>query len=675
LLKKALQKIEHLILKVKKITSMKKLIVYCVLFFGIQKLNAQVDPIVMEINGKPVLKSEFLQIYLKNNNNPKFDKASMDEYLEMFKKFKLKVAEAEALGYDTIPKLKKELEGYRKQLANPYLIDSAENKSLVEQAYERIKTEVRASHILIKVDPNASPKDTLEAYNKILGLKKRIEKGEDFSSVAKMKGGSDDPSAATNGGDLGFFTAFQMVYPFEEKAYTTPVGSISDPFRTRYGYHIVKVTDKRPARGTIKVAHIMVAAGKDAKPETIANAEKKINELYDKLLQGSKWEELVTAHSDDPGSSKKGGELPSFGSGTTQRMVPAFEEAAFSLKSDGEISKPVKTEYGFHIIKRLEWKDVQSFETLKKEIQNKVNKDERAKKTQDSFVFKLKKQYNYKKSPKLEIDLNWFTMNLDSTFYQGKWKSDKLASDNELFNIDGKSFTQKQFAVFLEKAFRNAKKEDFKILVDNQFRNWEKTAILEYEESKLLSKYPDYKALVNEYHDGIILYEVMSDKVWNKATKDTVGLKKFFDENREKYLWSRRLDAEIYECNSLENANVVFKMLKKKKNTSKEIIEKINATSELNLKVKVNKFDPEQTPSLKGRTFVSGRNKPYEFEGKHYVVKLTQDLPVIRKEFSEARGAATSDYQNYLEKTWIEELSKKYPVKVNFDILYNLNKK
>lgn len=653
---------------------MKKIFIYCVLCFSIQQIGAQVDPVVMEINGKPVTKSEFLQIYLKNNNNPKYDKASIDEYLEMFKKFKLKVAEAEALGYDTIPKLKKELEGYRKQLANPYLIDSAENKSLVEQAYERIKTEVRASHILIKVDQNATPKDTLEAYNKILALKKRIEKGEDFASVAKMKGGSDDPSAATNGGDLGYFTAFQMVYPFEEKAFTTPVGSISDPFRTRYGYHILKVTDKRPARGTIRVAHIMVAAGKDAKPETVANAEKKINELYDKLMQGSTWDELVAAHSDDPGSSKKGGELPAFGSGTTQRMVLAFEEAAFALKKDGEISKPVKTDYGYHIIKRLEWKDVQSFESLKKEIQNKVNKDERAKKTQDSFVLKLKKQYNYKKSAKFDSNLSWFVANLDSTFYQGKWKSDKLPSDNELFNIDGKSFTQKQFGAYLEKAFRNAKKEDFKMLVDNQFKSWEKTAILEHEESKLLTKYPDYKALVNEYHDGIILYEVMSDKVWNKATKDTSGLKKFFEDNRDKYLWPKRLDAEIYECNSIENANVVFKMLKKKKNTSKEIIDKVNATSELNLKVKLNKFDPEQTPSLKGRTFVLGRNKPYEFEGKYYVVKLTQDLPIMRKEFSEARGAVTSDYQNYLEKTWLEELNKKYPVKVNLEVLYNLDK-
>ena len=653
---------------------MKKLFVLSYLFFSVQLASAQKDPIVMEINGSPITKSEFLQIYLKNNNDPKFDKATLDEYLEMFKKFKLKVAEAETLGYDTIPKLKKELEGYRKQLANPYLIDSAENKTLVQQAYERTKTEVRASHILIKIDPNASPKDTLESYNRIMALKKRIEKGEDFASVAKMKGGSEDPSVLSNGGDLGYFTAFQMVYPFEEKAYTTPVGTICEPFRTRFGYHILKVTDKRPARGTIKVAHIMVSAGKDAKPEDISNAEKKIYELYEKIIQGSKWEELVIAHSDDAGSSKKGGELPAFGTGTSQRMVPVFEEAAFALKKDGEISKPVRTEYGFHIIRRLEWKDVQPFESMKKELQNKVNKDERSKKTQDSFVLKLKKQYNYKKSVKASNELNWFVSNLDSTFFMGKWKSDKLPTNNELFNLDGKSFTQKQFASFLEKSYRGARKDDFKNIVETQYIIWEKSAILEYEESKLELKYPDYKALVKEYHDGLILYDIMSDKVWNKATKDTTGLKSYFEINREKYMWPHRIDAEIYECNSLENADIVYKMLKNKKNTSKEIIEKVNATSELNLRVKTNKFDPEQTAYLKSRIFQQGRNKPFNFEGKYYVVNLKQDLPIMKKEFSEARGAATSDYQNFLEKNWLDELRQKYPVKVNYDVLYNLDK-
>jgi len=319
--------------------------------------TAQKDETVLEIDGKKVSKSEFLQIYLKNNNDPKYDKASLDEYMELFKKFKLKVAEAEASGYDTIPKLKKELEGYRKQLSQPYLVDSSQNMALVKQAYDRMKTEVRASHILIRVEEGA---DTVSAYTRIMALKKRIDGGEDFATVAKGKGGSEDPSVTRNNGDLGYFTAFQMVYPFEEAAYNTPVGKVSNPVRTKFGYHIIQVVDQRPARGTMKAAHIMVATGKDATPEDLASAEKKTEEIYAKLKEGTSFESLAAEFSDDSQTADKGGVLPLFGTGTTTRMVPEFEEAAFLLKTDGEYSKPVKTDFGYHIIKRLEWTNLRS---------------------------------------------------------------------------------------------------------------------------------------------------------------------------------------------------------------------------------------------------------------------------------------------------------------------------
>jgi peptidyl-prolyl cis-trans isomerase SurA len=652
---------------------MKKIIVLLLIFTGIQGAIAQKDPVIMEIDGNPVTKSEFLQIYLKNNPDPQFDKASLDEYVEMFTKFKLKVAEAEKLGYDTIPKLRKELDGYRKQLALPYLIDSVENQAMVSQAYDRIKNEVRASHILIRVDANASPKDTLAAYNKIMALKARIEKGEDFASVAKMKNGSEDPSAASNGGDLGFFTAFQMVYPFEEKAFTTQIGQVSDPFRTRYGYHIVKVTDKRPSRGTIRVAHIMVTTGKDATAEAKGNAEKKINEIYDKLVAGEKWESLVSLHSDDANSVKKNGELPTFGSGTTQRMVPAFEDAAFSLKEVGQFSKPVKTDFGYHIIKLIEWKEVSSFESMKKELQTKVNKDERSKKTQDAFVSKLKANYHY--AYKGDKNLKWFNDKLDSTYYLGKWTADgKLKSNKVLFELNGETaaFTQQAFAKYLEKNYRGVKRDENKVVVAKQYKSWEKAAILEYEEAMLPTKYPEYRALLKEYHDGIILYEIMQDRVWNKAVKDTAGLRAYFMENQSKYTWQKRLDATVYECLTKDIAANVSGMLKNDTINSKHVLDVVNKDSELNLKVKMNKFDIAQTPFLVGRNLSKGVNQAYEFEGKYYVVKVAAVLEPGLKEFSEAKGMATSDYQNYLESTWLESLKNTHSVKVNKEVLYQI---
>jgi peptidyl-prolyl cis-trans isomerase SurA len=633
---------------------------------------AQKDPVLLEINGKPVTKSEFLQIYLKNNNDPKYDKVSLDEYLELFKKFKLKVAEAEALGYDTIPKLKKELDGYRKQLALPYLIDSAKNEALVKEAYDRTKNEVRASHILIRLESNAAPADTLAAYERIMSLKKRIEKGEEFENVAKGKNGSDDPSAANNGGDVGFFTAFQMVYPFEDMAYNTPVNGISDPFRTRFGYHILKVTDKRPARGTIKTAHIMVAVSKDASKDDIQAAEKKINELHEKLKAGENFEALASDHSDDPSTSNKGGVLPPFGTGTTTRMVPVFEDAAFNLKNDGDFSMPVRTEYGFHIIKRLEWKDVGAFDSMKKELQGRVNKDERSKKTQDSFVSNLKKEYGYKDNS--AKTLKWFVKNIDSTYYIGKWNADKLKSNKAVFTLGKEKFTQQQFADYMEANFRNVRKDDAKVVVKQQFKAWEKEAILASEEGKLAGKYPEFKALVNEYHDGILLYEIMTDKVWNKAMKDTTGLREFFNANRSKYMWGNRVDAIVYECLNMNIANEVTKMIQNDTINSKHVLDKINKDSELNLRVRTNKFDKESTNFLKDRTLNKGINKTFELDGKFYVIKVNELLDPKEKEFSEAKGAATSDYQNFLEKNWLEELAKKHAIKINYDVLYSLGK-
>lgn len=643
----------------------------CLLIFN--NLNAQSDPSVMEVNGQKVSKSEFLQIYLKNNNDPKFDKASIDEYMELFTKFKLKVAEAERLGYDTIPRLKKELEGYRKQLALPYLIDSVENKALVKESYERLKKEIRASHILIKVKQNASPKDTLKAYNRLLELKKRIEDGEEFEIVAKSKNSSQDPSVMKNGGDLGFFTAFQMLYPFEEKAYNTPKGQVSDPFRTKYGYHILQVTDSRPARGTIRVAHLMVATPQGTTEEEILSAEKKINEIYEKLQESNsdeEWNEMVSKYSDDPSSSKKGGLLPIFGSGSAQRMVPVFEDAAFALKKDGEISTPVRTDYGFHILKRIEWNNIKSFDDMKKELQKKVNKDERSKKTQDVFVAKLKKKYNFQESEGQY--LQWFVENLDSSYYAGRWEINDLITDGTIFSIGEKQYRQTDFAKFIKKSYRGMRRFTFEDIVKRQYAEWVKKSVLAYEEGLLASKYPEYKALVKEYHDGIILYEVMSDMVWNKAVKDTTGLKEFYETQKMNYMWPERLDATVYICANSEISNKVYKLLKKKKNTSDVIIEKINVETELNLDVKMNKYDAKKVDFLKGRNLTEGRNEPFESEGKYYVVKVNEILPVMSKELSEIKGAVISDYQAFLEESWLKDLKEKYPVKVNYEVLYNL---
>lgn len=653
---------------------MNKLIVFAITCMISLTGFSQNDPEIMTIDGDPITKSEFLQIYLKNNDNPQYDQKSLDEYMELFKRFKLKVAEAEALGYDTIPSLKKELAGYQKTLARPYLIDSTKNESLVREAYDRTLEEIHAAHILIRMESNATPEDTLKAYTRLMALKKRIEGGESFDAVAKGKMGSEDPTVQKNGGDLGYFTAFQMVYQFEDAAFTTPVGEISSPFRTRFGYHILQVQDRRPARGTMEAAHLMIAARNDASEDEVNNAKTKINELYDMLEAGESFENLVGKYSDDPSSNGKDGVLPQFGTGTTTRMVPEFTEAAFKLKSNGEYSKPIQTDYGFHIIKRLSWKDVDSYETLKKEIEKKVAKDARAVKTQASFVSKLKKEYKFKSKSKK--GLKWFYQNIDSTYHLGEYSATDYSKKKVLFKLDKQKFRANDFSAYLAKNYRAARKEDSKAVVNKQYQLWENETVLGYEESKLAGKYPAYKALITEYHDGILLYEVMSDKVWNKAMRDTTGLKAFYESNRENYQWGKRVDAEVYECGSMLIAQQTKKMMMIDSLESSEIVEAMNMSSSLNVKFRKGKFDTSKTGFISAASspLKTGINDIYESDSKFYVVKVIDQLPAGPKEFDEAKGAITSDYQNYLEKEWMKEIEGKHKLVVNKEELYSIGK-
>lgn len=628
---------------------------------------AQKDPVVMTINGDEVTKSEFLQVYLKNNDDPKYDKESLDEYMELYKKFKLKVAEAEELGYDTIPSLVRELDGYKKQLARPYLVDSSKNKALVKEAYDRMKHEIKASHILVKVPQGASPEDTLKAYNKIMKLKKRIEEGEDFATVART--GSEDPSAKKNSGELGFFTAFQMVYPFETAAYNTPVGEVSEPVRTKYGYHLVKVEDKRPARGTISVAHIMVAAPKDSDQSDLDNAKQKINEIYQKLEKGESFEKLARLYSDDQGSKNKGGRLPAFGSGTNQRMVPEFENAAFKLKKDGAYSKPFQTDYGFHIVKRLSFEPLASFEEMKSELQNKVNRGTRGQETQKSFIQKLK--VNNKFKDKGEKRLDWFYANVDSSIFRGKWEAPALDKNKWMFKYNGKKYDMQSFLNYLKQNQRS-RPMSVKQFVNNKYNTWQDEIIIEDEKSRLADKYPAYKALLQEYHDGVLLYEIMKDKVWDKAIKDTTGLQNFFKQNNDKYQWPERVEAKIFSSDKKEMIDSALSLVKLDTLGLKEILSNVNSDSQLNISGEQGKYIQSKTAFLKDRSLEEGINEIFEFDGKYYLVVVEDFLAAGNKSLKEARGAAIQDYQEHLEKEWLKTLREKHEITVNEEVLYSL---
>lgn len=631
---------------------------------------AQKD-VVLTVDGKTVSKSEFLEVYLKNNDNPKYDKASLDEYMDLYRKFKLIVTEAENIKLDTVHALDLELKGYEKQLQNQYLTDNDATEALVKEAYQHLVEEVRASHILKKVSENALPKDTLEAYNYLLKMREDILAGKKtFEEACVGLGGSEDPSASKNKGDLGYFGAFQMVYPFEKTAFDTKVGEISLPVRTKFGYHLIKVTGRRPARGTIKAEHIMLVDKENVKNEKL---EAKINEIYNKIVNGMDFREAVMLYSEDNQSKRKGGVLPEFGTGAQMRMVPEFEEQAFNLKNDGDYSKPFKTSFGWHIVRRVSWTPVKSFEEMERELKMKVKRDSRSEVSQTSFLNRLKSEYKFKDYSSKNLQM--FYDSLTSDIFKGESKGFKIQKDQVLFKFKGqeKPYTQSMFLAHLLNSQEKINEGDLVNFINISYQAVVKYYLVEHEKTQLANKYPKFKSLMKEYRDGVLLFELKNRNVWKKAIEDTTGLKAFFDKNSSNYTWPERIEAVIYECYNDEAVKTLQSLIGTDM-TPEQIRDSINAKSQLNIRVSSGKFVQSETDLLKGQKLSKGVNQPYDKDGKKIVVKVIQTIAPGPKTLEECKGQVIAAYQDELEKEWMKNLEEKYEVVINKDVLYSLSK-
>ncbi len=629
---------------------------------------AQTDPVLMTIGGTNITKSEFEKVYKKNNKDVSYDSKSVREYLELYINYKLKVREAEEEKLDTSESFINELKGYRKQLAQPYMTDKDVTDNLVKEAYERLKKDVRASHILFKLAPDALPKDTQAVYNKAMKVREKLVKGGDFASAAKEF--SEDPSAKDNNGDLGFFTGMQMVYPFESSAYNLKPGDISMPVRTRYGYHLIKVTDSRPAQGEIHTAHIMIKTqGNSEKDSSNIAARQKIDEIYAKLKSGEKFEDLASQFSDDKGSARSGGILPWFGTG---RMVPEFEKAAFELKADGDYTAPVKTSYGWHIIKRLEKRGIPSFEDKQNELKTQVARDSRAELSKTSLVNRIKHENNFSETLKNKED---FINSLDSSLANGEYDAAKSSSYTKpVFSLGGKSYTQKDFAEFLVNHQTKKPGTTSQKIANQLYDQFVSETCLTYEEANLDRKYPDFKSLMQEYRDGILLFDLTDQKVWTKAMKDSAGLSNYYEMHKNAYMWGQRVDAIVYTCANREIAENTRKLLKKKGMTTSSIADEINKDSQLNLTIKEGKFSKGDNDIVDTVQWVKGLTPNIDKNGQICFVQIREVMPPAPKSLDEARGLVTADYQTFLEKAWIESLRKKYTVNVNEQVLSSIGK-
>ncbi|GAB3854511.1 hypothetical protein GCM10028822_24480 [Hymenobacter terrigena] len=507
-------------------------------------------PAVETLGTYPVPANEFAYVYRKNNSSaPDYGtRQSVSDYLDLYTNFRLKVLEAEQKGLDTTQAFKRELEGYRQQLAQPYLTEKSVTDQLVREAYDRMGQEVNASHILVRVAPDATPQDTLIAYQKIEKLREQALSGADFGQLARAN--SEDPSAKENGGKLGYFTAMQMVYPFESAAYKTPVGQVSQPIRTRFGYHIIKVNDKRAAQGEIKVAHLMIRMNANAAKADSLTAKKKIDELYNRLKKGENWDKLVAQFSEDAGSAANGGELPPFGTG---RMIPSFEDAAFKLQKPGDLAPPVQTPYGWHIIKLIERQPLAKFADMEPSLKSKVAKDSRSELNKAAFLKRVRQEDQFSE---VAAAKTYALSKADTALVAGRFKytapaatmkaAKGAANDNStLFTIKGKPYLVKDFLGYVQQNQRPRTGAQPAFVMQQLYDQYVEQSLTDFEKNSLDTKYEDYRMLVKEYRDGILLFQLMDEKVWSKAIEDTVGLKKYFADNQAKYQWDQRVQGTV----------------------------------------------------------------------------------------------------------------------------------
>ncbi len=629
-------------------------------------VNAQ-EQTLLTVAGDKISKTEFERVFYKNNNKENSnDQKSVREYLELYINYKLKVKEAEALKMDTSEAFVTELTGYRKQLAQPYLTDKDVNENLVKEAYDRLQKDVRATHVLIKVAQDALPKDTLAAYNKAIRIREKLVKGADFYKMAKDS--SDDPSAKENSGDLGYFTGMQMVYPFETVAFNTKPGQISMPVRTRFGYHIIRVEDVRPAVGEIHAAHIMIKSTANDADSVELEAKRRIDDIYAKVKAGEKWDDLVAQYTEDKGSAKTGGALPWFGTG---RMVPEFEKAAFALKNDGDISEPIKSAYGWHIIKRLEKRALPSFEEKKAELKAAITRDSRSEIGKTSLVNRIKKENGFKETP---LNKDAFIKSLDSSLVNGTYNdSSAMGMTKPLFTLGSKTYTQKDFATFLMKHQVKHNNSNSQAVAYTQYNQFVEESCIALEESMLDKKYPEFKSLMQEYRDGILLFDLTDKMVWSKAVKDSAGLAAFYDKNKGNYMWGDRLDATIYSCANTGIATKVRKMVKKG-NKDADIAAEINKDSSLNVNIKTALFSKGDNDIIDGIEWTPGITADMNKNNQTIFINVRTKLAPAPKSLDEAKGLITADYQTYLEKSWIDELRKKYPVSVDEAVLKTVYK-
>jgi peptidyl-prolyl cis-trans isomerase SurA len=610
----------------------------------------------MIIGQEKVSVDEFLRIYQKNNQSTtSYSEKDVQEYVELFTLFKMKLQEAKRMRLDTLPMLKEDYQKYTDQLVQNHFVDKNYIENIWKAQYEHMKYDVKVAHIMVKCAPNANPSDTLIAYNKLNYLRQQATK-DNFAKLATEN--SEDQSSAIKGGLLGYITAFMTFPEFEQPCFQTPIGAISSIFRTQYGYHIIHVLDKRVARGKIKVAHIYLKISE--KPEV---AEKQIQEAYKQIISKKiTFENAVKKYTEDASTKENYGILNEFG---VSEMVNDFEEQCFALKNPGELSRPFMTEYGWHLVKLIEKIPVKGYEDSKDYIKQRMANDPRVNNLKGIAYSRILAKYKFTESP---ANLSPLMANMPDTFFMIKnWvlKPMKAIESNTLFSFAGKSFNLKDFSNYVNTNYNTASSKSKKDAIDAMYAAYKEKVIWQLAKEQLSAEDKTYSQLESEYMNGLLIFEIMDREVWKKALADTLGSMKMYEEVKSNYWFKDRFMLEGIKTKKTEGLDTYIQSLTRL--SAKVVFEKIKQSKDSNEFVYYERtIERGDYPEIDKAMDAKAISVQFKDEDKSSILaKVVKLLPPSIKPYSEIRGRIQNLYQNKLEKEWGASLRSKYPVKIN----------
>lgn len=640
---------------------MRKLVLICLATGIVISGHAQT---LFTYGSNSVSKADFLRVYKKNslNKKPDMSEKELKSYLDLYALFRMKVAEANKNKLDTVASIDHELDNYRKQLAKNYLTDEQVTNKLIHEAYDRMKENVRVKHILVMCSPGA---DTTAAYRKIDSIYHVIDsKKATFEEMAKEY--SDDKGSKDNGGDIGYFTSLQYVFPFENMAYKTPVGAMSKPFKTQFGYHIMKVVDKRADRGQVKVAQIMIQVSKASGAEGLAAGKKRADSVEAMLKSGVPFTDLVKKYSDDKFSVDDDGVLKTFGAG---KMVPSFEDAAFSLKKPGDISAPVLTDYGYHIIKLIAKYPLAPYDTLYPTLKRKVENDSRSQVAKDIFFNKIKEKNGFKEYPANVEEVNAKLIAIPDTGKTGKMliADDFKFMNKPVFTLGGRDYLQIDFVKFMEGLTHGKLSGPRGAIVHDAYGLYVNNVVNDFEEHKLVEENPEFKNLMDEYRDGIMLFELMDRNVWSKAAHDSVGLKAFFETHKNKYLWEPGFEGSVYKFKNKASMDTAMFLISQK-TTDDSLVKILNTQSNPDrVSIQRGRYEFSRFKEATQAELNQSKRKVIPTDNGGYTVVIAREIfnAPGQKSLEEARGYVVAEYQDFLEKQWNDKMRSEYPLKVN----------